>query len=108
MTFSELSHMNSYARNTTYLQYDYQMAPNYSDRLKTYNSWNDAFKKSSDSKTLMYAFAAGAVVVWGLNVADILMFVPKDTESSMLKAIGKNTTLCFGYGSAACAYTWVF
>jgi hypothetical protein len=108
MGFSELSHKNSYARNTVYLNYKYQMAPNYSDRLKMYDSWNEAFKKSNDAKTLMYAFFAGAAVVWGVNVADILLFVPKDTESSLLKTISKNTALCFGVGSASCTYTYSF
>jgi hypothetical protein len=106
LTFSELSHMNSSARATAYLEAEYRMANTYGKRDTVYKSWKTAFDKTSTATMMTAAFGGAAVVVWGLNILDIVMFKPKqdDSEASILRNIRENTALTFNGNQASLAY----
>jgi hypothetical protein len=109
MMFSELSHKNSSARETAYLEAEYRMASTYEQRAETFQNWQEAFDKSGRSNLMMMAYGGAAAVVWGLNIVDIVAFKPKDAgESSIINTIRNNTLLAFNGEKALLKYTVTF
>ena len=94
LTFNEYSKVYSYSSETEYLKVKYKLARTYEDRLKQYNDWNDAYTKHSKSKTNFMIFGALAGACWALNIADAVMFAPKEkaSEQALLHELWENTT----------------
>jgi hypothetical protein len=104
-TVAEAAKSNSYARQTAYLEVDYHLASRYEDRLQKYNAWQAAFDNSGKSKTMTMVYGGAAAGIWLLNIADVLIFAPKEGASQgMLKAILDNTVATVGADKAQISY----
>jgi hypothetical protein len=109
LTFSELSKKNAFARSTDYYKEEYQMAQTFEDRDHVYGLWQKAYDDASKSNTMLMAYAGLSAVVWGLNLADIVIFKPKNLdENSLYNTIRKNTTVALGADRTSLTYTLSF
>ena len=106
---SELSKRNAYAKETSYLKARYQEATTVEAKTSLYADWQESINKSATANGYMLAGIAAGAVVWGLNLADIVLFPPKTSgPETMLRSLSKNTVVAFGPGSASMIYQWSF
>jgi len=108
LTVAEVSKASSYARETEYIQVKYHLATTYEDRLREFNNWQDAYDKSAKSKTMTMAYGGVAAAIWILNVVDIIVFEPKETNQSMIRTLLNNTLVSASSDGARIAYKATF
>ncbi|MDD5673653.1 MAG: DUF5683 domain-containing protein [Chitinivibrionales bacterium] len=110
MLFTEASQLQSHSRETDVLTIRYDMAVTYEGKIKQYNDWQDAYNKYSTARRNMFIYLGGAVVFWGWNIVDAVMFPPSKSsqESSVVKALKNNLAFAGTPDGAKVLYTTSF
>lgn len=104
LTVAEVSKASSYARETAYIKERYHLSSTYEERLREFNGWQDAFDKSQKSKTMTMAFGGLAAAVWILNVVDVVVFTPSESEQSLINGVLDNTVVLLNTDGAKISY----
>jgi hypothetical protein len=73
-----------------------------------YDSWQSAFDNSGKSKTMAMAYGGASAAVWLLNLADVLIFAPKDGEQSMLGKVLDKTLVSVDTDKAQITFRTTF
>lgn len=96
-TFQTLSRANSYAHNTRALQTYFSMGGEYASVAKTRQDWQDSYDQAEQARQVMLLSAGLAVACWGLNIADAILFPPRESsdEVTLLGDIAHRTEIGF-------------
>ncbi|MBD3320891.1 MAG: hypothetical protein GF350_07355 [Chitinivibrionales bacterium] len=101
LMFENMSHISSQQIETERLSVLYKMGGDYAEIQKIHRAWQDAYDKYENSVTYTIGFAGLAALCYGLNIADALLFPPKNPDNvSLVHTIARNTTVAANGTSA--------
>jgi len=110
MFFSQWSNRESSSRETYVLTIRYDKANTFEEKNRQFSNWQDAFNKYNNTQMSMALYAGGALLLWGWNVADAVLFAPAAPveESSLYKTVKENLALSASLNQTKISYTIPF